>query len=59
MSRSEEGREAYEADVRKRPNYHDGSPRPRWDQLREVAKYSWESIDRTKAREALERSAKK
>lgn len=36
------GRTAYEADVRARPTYDDGSPRPTWDQLCEVAKWSWE-----------------
>lgn len=36
------GREAYEQDVRGCPLYHDGSPRVGWNQLCEVARYSWD-----------------
>jgi hypothetical protein len=36
------GRAAYEADVKKRPTYHDGSPRKTWDQLGTVEQWSWE-----------------
>ena len=32
---------AYEADVAKHPCYHDGTPRRRWEQLCDVAKWSW------------------
>ncbi len=32
---------AYEADMKARPNYHDGTPRKTWDQLCEVAQWSW------------------
>ncbi len=36
------GREAYEADVRRRPVYsHDGTPRPPWDELDHIAQQSW------------------
>jgi hypothetical protein len=36
------GRAAYEADVRERPNYHDGKPRPSWNALSDIAQWSWE-----------------
>lgn len=36
------GQQAYERDVKRRPTYHDGKPRRSWDQLSEVAKWSWE-----------------
>ena len=35
------GRADYEADVRRRPNYHDGAPRKTWEQLSEIARQSW------------------
>ncbi len=35
------GKEAYEDDVRKRPNYENGQRRPKWEDLRETAQYSW------------------
>ena len=35
-SSADRGRSAYEADVRVRPTYSDGSPRKGWDQLGEV-----------------------
>ena len=35
------GRYAYEADIAVRPLYHDGKPRPSWDQLSEIARWSW------------------
>jgi hypothetical protein len=35
------GQIAYEADVRERPNYHDGTPRRKWHELSEVAQWSW------------------
>lgn len=34
-------REAYEEDVRRRPTYHDGTPRRTWDELPETARWSW------------------
>lgn len=37
----EAGRAAYEADVKARPLYHDGTPRKAWSQLCEIARYSW------------------
>lgn len=36
------GRSAYEADVRERPTYHDGAPRRTWEQLDDLARWSWE-----------------
>lgn len=36
------GKAAYEADCLRRPVYHDGSPRKSWDNLPEIAKWSWE-----------------
>ena len=36
------GKVAYEADVKLRPNYHDGAPRKAWRDLRDVEKWSWE-----------------
>lgn len=36
------GQKIYEADVMKRPTYHDGTPRRSWDQLSAVAQESWE-----------------
>lgn len=43
MSEADErrGRAAYEADVKKRPTYHDGSPRKPWDKLHRWAKETW------------------
>lgn len=35
------GKKAYEADLIKRPNYHDGTPRPTWEKLRSIGKWSW------------------
>lgn len=35
------GREAYEEDVRRKPLYDDGTPRPDWDALYELAQWSW------------------
>lgn len=35
------GRLAYEADLKRNPNYHNGTPRPSWDAIGEVAKWSW------------------
>lgn len=37
----ERGRAAYEADVKARPFYHDGTPRKPWESLCEIARYSW------------------
>ena len=36
------GQAAYEADVKRRPFYHDGTKRKAWAQLCSVARYSWE-----------------
>ncbi len=35
------GQQAYEEDVRRHPNHHDGTPRPDWDKLLDIAKWSW------------------
>ena len=35
------GKQAYEEDVRRKPNYHDGSPRKRWDQLAPEVQNTW------------------
>lgn len=35
------GRLAYEDDVTKRPTYHDGTPRQTWEELCQVARWSW------------------
>jgi hypothetical protein len=46
QTRSERGRAAYEADVRSRPTYHDGTPRKSWDRLGEIERWSWNrSVD--------------
>lgn len=31
----------YERDRASRPHYHDGSPRPCWANLSDIAKWSW------------------
>jgi len=36
-----DGKADYEADVRKQPTYHDGAARPTWEQLSELAQWSW------------------
>lgn len=36
------GQLAYEADVAARPLYHDGIPRPGWDQLSPLKQSTWE-----------------
>lgn len=33
---------AYDEDVRRCPAYHDGAPRPAWEQLDPIAQWSWE-----------------
>lgn len=35
------GREAYEDDLTRTPRYLDGGARPAWDELSEVAQWSW------------------
>ncbi len=36
------GRQAYEADCKLRPNYgRSGKPRPKWDDLDDIAQQSW------------------
>jgi len=35
------GQKAYERDIAKRPNYHDGTPRKSWTELPEWAQWSW------------------
>lgn len=36
------GQQAYERDLIERPRYHDGGPRRAWEQLSDVARWSWE-----------------
>lgn len=36
------GQRAYEADVRARPTYHDGTPRKPWSALGDVERGTWE-----------------
>ena len=36
------GQLAYERDLQHTPLYHDGTPRPTWEQLRPVAQWTWE-----------------
>jgi hypothetical protein len=36
------GQIAYESDVKRRPVYHDGMPRKRWEELSAIARWSWE-----------------
>lgn len=42
QNRQSPGQLAYEADVKARPNYNDGSPRKSWDDLGTVERKSWE-----------------
>lgn len=35
------GRAAYEASVKARPNYHDGTPRKTWEQLGDFERMTW------------------
>lgn len=37
-----QGQVDYEADVARRPKYHDGMPRKAWADLGDLAKASWE-----------------
>lgn len=34
-------RAAYQEDVKRKPHYHDGAPRPAWDQLPAWARWTW------------------
>ncbi|HEY0684708.1 MAG TPA: hypothetical protein VGD45_20395 [Steroidobacter sp.] len=36
------GQIAYEQELLVKPNYHDGTPRKAWDQLKDFAQISWE-----------------
>lgn len=36
------GQIAYEADVKRKPVYHDGTPRKLWTELSTIARWSWE-----------------
>jgi hypothetical protein len=50
------GQQAYEADLKRWPTYHDGSPRPGWENLRAPAKMIWEAcaVDREKGERRCE-----
>lgn len=41
------GKAAYAASLAAAPLYHDGTPRPAWDDLGNVARWSWERPPRT------------
>jgi hypothetical protein len=36
------GEQAYEADVKACPNYHDGTPRRTWDEIGPVSRATWD-----------------
>ncbi len=36
------GQTAYEADLARKPEYHNGQKRPAWEDLDEIAQGSWE-----------------
>ena len=38
---SDAGKRAYEEDVKRRPNYHDGTPRKQWDELGTLEQSTW------------------
>lgn len=38
---TEAARHAYEKDIKRQPNYHDGTPRKKWHQLDRIAQLSW------------------
>lgn len=42
----EKGERDYKADVRARPLYHDGTPRPSWPQLGTIGRQSWARVPR-------------
>lgn len=42
MRVSSPGQRAYERDLARRPFYHDGTARPSWDMLSEIARWSWD-----------------
>lgn len=37
------GQILYEADLVRRPNYHDGAPRKQWHELDSLMQWSWNS----------------
>jgi hypothetical protein len=37
-----QGRIAYESDVKRKPVYHDGTPRKQWSELSDIERWSWE-----------------
>ena len=43
------GQELYEADVVRRPTYHDGTPRKPWRELGAVEQWSWRREERVRA----------
>lgn len=36
------GQVDYEADLQRRPTYHDGTPRKQWHELDAISRWSWE-----------------
>jgi len=45
------GQLAYEEDVRRKPLYHDGTPRRSWDKIAAIARESWERNPTPRAKE--------
>ena len=43
MKQKSAGQQAYERDLQVMPNYpHNNTPRPQWDRLNEIARWSWD-----------------
>jgi hypothetical protein len=40
-----QGQIDYEKDVKHKPNYHDGTARKKWSELREIEQYSWDKVN--------------
>ena len=40
------GQTLYAENCRQRPIYHDGTPRKTWEQLGDLARWSWERVPR-------------
>lgn len=57
MTAPSPGRLAYEADVSRRPTYHDGNPRKPWDALGKFERWSWEQATATSHRAADQNGA--
>ena len=42
MTSKTPGQRAYERELKREPAYHWGAPRPAWENLPEIARWSWE-----------------